>query len=137
MGRGMIRSGEQSRGARVARMLAEVVFEINFKISSTRLAELRGLAMRLKAMRLRLRDLDRDGGKDAIYAIAQTLSVREWTRLAEDNSLVLGQRWSWIVNRAGTMLRKLKRKRGITPSRPPSHGVATWETMTLTTGASY
>lgn len=134
MGRGIVRPGAQACGERVARMLAEVVFEIDFKIGSTRLAELRGLAMRLKAMRVCLRELDQGGGKDAIYAIAQTLSPREWLRLAEDNTLILGHRWSWIVSRAGTMLRKLKRKRGTTSSRPPSHEVATRETMTLTNG---
>jgi len=87
-------------------MLANVVTAMNLPMPGTRLLWLRGLALRLKTLRVRLRDLDQPNGQDAIAAIASTMAIREWRWLAESNVHVLGARWSWIIERAGSELRK-------------------------------
>lgn len=100
------RRSERIASTHVATMLANVVRDMQLPMVGTRLLWLRGLALRLKTLRVRLRDLDQPSGQDAIAAIASTMTLKEWRGLAEDNTQVLGAKWSWIVERAGKELRK-------------------------------
>lgn len=105
-----IRPGERARASRIATMLANVVHEVRpVMIETGALAALRGLALQLKALRLRLRDLDQPNGQDAVMSIARAMTTTEWNQLAQSNVMILGGRWSWIVNKAGLELRSTRR----------------------------
>jgi len=103
---------------RVGEKLARVVHEIAIRIGSTRLGALRGLALHLKALKIQPRDLDQPNGEDAIMAIARTLTRNEWERITNSNVLILGSRWSWIVNAAGQELRRLEKSVGRLSPKP-------------------
>lgn len=109
MGRQPLRPSERARCSRVATHLADVVHEMQLPQWGSRLMWLRGLALHLKALKLRTRDLDQENGRDAIAAIARTLTLQQWRQLAESNAHILGARWSAIVDRAGSELRKRAR----------------------------
>lgn len=101
-----LRPGQHALAKRIAEKLANVVRELDPKIGNTHLAGLRGLAMHIRALRIRPRQLDQPNGEDAIMAIARTLTPREWSKLAHDNTLTLNRQWGEIVYQAGRLLRR-------------------------------